>query len=61
MFEKRVTRRICEPKRDEIIGGWRKMQNEGLRNSPKIKVVQSKRMRWALACVWYENPKERDN
>jgi hypothetical protein len=30
MFENRVLRKIFEPKRDEIMGGWRKRQNEEL-------------------------------
>jgi hypothetical protein len=33
VFENRVLRRIFGPKRDEIIGGWRKLQNEELHNS----------------------------
>jgi hypothetical protein len=41
MFEKRV----------EVIGGWRKVHNEELRNfycSPSIiKIIKSRRMRWA--------------
>jgi hypothetical protein len=32
VFENRVLRRIFEPKRDEVIGGWRKLQNEKLHN-----------------------------
>jgi uncharacterized membrane protein len=30
MFENRVLRRICGPKRDEVIGEWRKLHNEEL-------------------------------
>jgi hypothetical protein len=39
VFENRVLRRISGPKRDEIIGGWRKLHNEELHNlygSPTI-------------------------
>jgi hypothetical protein len=39
VFEKRVLRRIFGPKRDEVIGGWRKLHNEELLNlycSPSI-------------------------
>jgi hypothetical protein len=39
MFENRVLRRIFGPKRDEVIGGWRKLHNEELHNmnsSPSI-------------------------
>jgi hypothetical protein len=32
VFEKRVLRRIFGPKRDKIIGGWRKLLNEELHN-----------------------------
>jgi hypothetical protein len=32
VFENRVLRRIFGPKRDEIIGGWRKLYNEELHN-----------------------------
>jgi hypothetical protein len=32
VYENRVLRRIFGPKRDEVIGGWRKLHNEELRN-----------------------------
>jgi hypothetical protein len=32
VFENRVPRRIFGPKREDLIGGWRKMHNEELRN-----------------------------
>jgi hypothetical protein len=51
MFEKKMLRRICEHKRDEVIGSWRKMHNEELHNlyfSPNIiKVTKSTRLRRA--------------
>jgi hypothetical protein len=51
VFENRVLRRIFGPKRDEVIGGWRKLHNEelhGLYSSPSIiKVIKARRMRWA--------------
>jgi hypothetical protein len=28
MFEKRVLRRIFGPKREEVVGGWRRLHNE---------------------------------
>jgi hypothetical protein len=31
VFENRVLRRIFGPKRDEVVGGWRKLHNEELR------------------------------
>jgi hypothetical protein len=48
VFENRVLRKIFEPKRDEVIGGWRKLHNEGLHNmysSPSIiRMIKSRRM-----------------
>jgi hypothetical protein len=48
----RVLRRIFGLKRDEVIGGWRKLHNEELHNlysSPSvITMIKSRRMRWAL-------------
>jgi hypothetical protein len=32
VFENRVLRRTFRPKRDEVIGGWRKLYNEELHN-----------------------------
>jgi hypothetical protein len=52
VFENRVLRRICGPKRDEVTGDWRKMRNEELHNlysSPDIiRMIKSRRMRWAV-------------
>jgi hypothetical protein len=49
--EKRVLRSIFGPKRDEVMGGWRKVHNEqlhGLCFSPStIGMIKLKRMRWA--------------
>jgi hypothetical protein len=43
--------RILEPKREEVTGGWRKLNNEELRDlySPPsiIRIVKSRRKRWA--------------
>jgi hypothetical protein len=51
VFENRVLRRIFGPKRDGVMGGWRKMHNEELHNmysSPSIiRLIKSNRMRWA--------------
>jgi hypothetical protein len=32
VFENRVLRRIFGPKRNEVMGKWRKLHNEGLRD-----------------------------
>jgi hypothetical protein len=51
VFENRVLRRIFGSKRDEVTGGWRKLNNEelhGLYSSPSIvRVIKARRMRWA--------------
>jgi len=52
-----VLRRILGPKREEVVGGWRRLHNEELHNlyaSPNIiRVIKSKRMRWLghVACM----------
>jgi hypothetical protein len=52
VLENRVLRIIFGPKRVEIIGGWRKLHNEGLHNlcssSNIIRKDKSRRMRWAV-------------
>jgi hypothetical protein len=47
MFENRILRRICGPKRKEVAGGWRKLRNEELHNvSPIIvRVIKSRSVR----------------
>jgi hypothetical protein len=51
VFENRVLRRIFGPKRDEVMGQWRKLYNGELHNlysSPDIiRQIKSRRMRWA--------------
>jgi hypothetical protein len=32
VFENGILRRIFEPKRDEVVGGWKKLHNEVLHN-----------------------------
>jgi hypothetical protein len=52
-----VLRRIFGPKRDEVIGGWRKLHNEELHNlysfANTIRMMKPKRMRWTwrLVCM----------
>jgi hypothetical protein len=51
VFENRVLRRIFGPKKDEVIGGWRKLHNEELHNlycSPNIiRIIKPRKMSWA--------------
>jgi hypothetical protein len=75
VFEKRVLRRIFGPKRDEVMGEWRKLHNEELRDlyySPSItRIIKSRRMRWASHVArmgrrgthigyWWQSQRERD-
>jgi hypothetical protein len=50
VFENMVLTRIFGPKRDEVTGGCRKLQNQKLHNlypSPSIiRMIKSRRMRW---------------
>jgi hypothetical protein len=50
LFENRVLRGIFGPKRDEVIGGWRKLHNEELHDlyflPSIIRIIKSRRMRW---------------
>jgi hypothetical protein len=51
VYENRVPRRIFGPKRDEVTGDWRKLQNEerhNLYSLPNIiRMIKSRRMKWA--------------
>ena len=57
VFENMVLRRIFGPRKDEVTGDWRRMHNEELNDlysSPNIvRVIKSRRMRWAWACLAY--------
>jgi hypothetical protein len=42
VFENRVLRKIYGPKRNEMVGGWRKLQNEephNIHSSPSIIIM----------------------
>jgi hypothetical protein len=51
VFGSTALRRIFGPKRDEVMGGWRKLHNEELRNLHSslsiIRITKSRRMWWA--------------
>jgi hypothetical protein len=56
VFENRVLRRICGLKRDEVMGGWRKLHDElhNLYASPNIiRMMKSRKIRRAghVACT----------
>jgi hypothetical protein len=51
VFENRVLRKIFGPMSDEVIGGWRELQNDEvhyLNFLPNIiRTIKSRRMKWA--------------
>jgi hypothetical protein len=75
VFENRVLRRIFRPKRDEVMGEWRKLHNKehyDLYSLPSIiGIIKSTRMRWAGHVArmgekgtsidyWWESQRERN-
>jgi hypothetical protein len=55
VLENRVLRRIFGSKREEVVGGWRRLHNEELHKlyaSPDtIKAIKSRNMRWASRLI----------
>jgi len=55
--ENRMLRRTCGPKREEVAGDWRKLQNEELQNlyasQNIIRVIKPRSLRWTVhvACI----------
>jgi hypothetical protein len=51
VFENKVLRRICGPKRNKVAGEWRKLYNEKLNNiyssSNIVRMIKSRRMKRA--------------
>jgi len=51
VFENMVLRRIFGPRRDKVMGEWRRLHKKGLNDlysSPNIvRVIKWRRMRWA--------------
>jgi hypothetical protein len=51
VFENKVLRRIFGLKRDEVMGGWRKLHEELHKlysSSIIIRMIKSRRIRWAV-------------
>jgi hypothetical protein len=51
VFDNRVLMRIFGPKRDEVVGEWRKHHSEEFNDlyssSTTVRVIKSRRLRWA--------------
>jgi len=47
VYENMVLRRIFGPRRDEVTGEWRRLHNEEYFSPNIVRVIKSRRMRWA--------------
>ena len=75
MFKNGVLRTVFRPKRDELTGEWRRLHNaelNALYSSSYIRMIKSRRMRWAehvtrneerkgVHRVWLGNLRKRDH
>jgi hypothetical protein len=56
LFENKLLRRICGPKREEGVGHWGRLHNKKFHNlytsQNIIRVIKSRRMRWAGHVAW---------
>jgi hypothetical protein len=54
MYENRVLERIFGPNRDEVMGGWRKLHNEGFDvfyySLNIIRMMKPRLIRWDRVC-----------
>jgi hypothetical protein len=67
VFENGVLRRISVPKRDKVVGGWRRLYNEQLHGCTLHQILL--RMRWTghvaymgeMTCTkfWFGSPEEK--
>jgi hypothetical protein len=63
VFENRVLRRMLGPKRTEMLGGWRKLHNEYLRNCLPfakcilVRMIKSRKISWAEHVAGMEEEK----
>jgi hypothetical protein len=69
VYENSVLRRMFEPRRNEVTGGWRKLHNAELRDLYSslsiIRIIKSMRMSWAglggkELGYWWESQRKRD-
>ena len=68
-----MLRGICEPKRDEVTGEWRKLHNDEFHfiysSTSIVWIIKLRRMRWAALWgrvevytgFWWRNLRERDH